>query len=79
MNLKERTYTISIKGTKNFQSVNLTEGFTATVDEKFDEFEWTTMKEALKDRLIAETKKCLQGFVQERNLDDEIEISIEEK
>lgn len=77
--LKERTYTVSIKGTKNYQSINLTEGFSAVVDEKFDEFSWATMKEDLKARLIEETKKCLNNFIQQRTLDDNIEISIDEK
>jgi hypothetical protein len=77
--LKERTYTVSIKGTKNYQSVNLTEGFSAVVDEKFDEFNWAAMKEDLKGRLIEETKKCLANFTEQRQFDDNIEISIGEK
>lgn len=78
MNLEKRNYSISIKGSKNFQSVSLTEGFEVNVDEDFNELDFTQEKELLKNRLIDETKKTLTEFVDGRKVDDDIDIDIDE-
>lgn len=74
MKLSKKIYSVSTKGSKNYQSVTLTEGFEVSVDEDFDEFEYETQKAALKDRLITETKQYLNTFVEEREMDDSIEL-----
>jgi hypothetical protein len=74
MNIEKRSYVVSVKGTKNYQSVSLSEGFEVLVDEQFDVFAFEEEKQKLKDRLVVETKSLLNTFVEERKFDDEIDV-----
>ena len=72
--IKNRTYSVSAKGTRNFQSVSITEGFDVVVDETFDEFAFEAEKQRLKDRLLEETKNYLNVFTEEIAFDSDITV-----
>ena len=74
MNITKKSYTVSVKGSKNFQSVSLTEGFDVDIDDSFNAFDFEQEKQKLKDRLVDEIKSYLNVFVKEREIDDEIDI-----
>ena len=62
MKITEKTYEVSVKGSKNFQSVGVTESFTVLIDDKFDQLEFETTKVQLKERLIDEVKSYINQF-----------------
>jgi hypothetical protein len=74
MNITEKTYSVSIKATKNFNSVSVTEGITVKVDDTFADLEWEVSKQELKDRLIEETKKLINKWDDDLQLDKDIEL-----
>lgn len=59
MNIEKKNYTVSVKLTRNYQSISLTEGFDVTVDDSFNEFDFEQQKQEVKDRLAEEAKKYL--------------------
>lgn len=69
----KRTYTVSIKASKNYQSVSLTEGFEVDVDEKFNELDFDVEKQKLKDKLVSEANDFINSFVEEREISDSID------
>ena len=75
MNIKEKTYNVTLKGTKNYNSVSVTEGVTVFIDDNYNEFEFETYKQQLKDRLKKETRDLSDSW----NNDMDIDLSIEEK
>ncbi len=58
MKVSKKSFTISYSGTKNFQSVKITEGFEVEVDETFSELE--------------EVLKEVENFSREREINDQI-------
>jgi predicted DNA-binding antitoxin AbrB/MazE fold protein len=76
MKTTKRIYNLSIKGTKNYQSVSVTEGFEVEVDKDFNELEFEVEKQKLKDKLTEETKKLLNQFTESRKIDDNIDLTL---
>lgn len=74
MKTTKRTYTVSVKGSKNYQSVSLTEGFEVEMDEHFNIIDFETEKNTVKERLIEETQNYLNEFVDEQALDRELDL-----
>lgn len=72
MKLTKKNFTMTVSGTKNFQSVKLTEGFEVEVNDEFNELEFESMKSQLKDRLIKEVLAGITDFNKEREIDDAI-------
>lgn len=77
MKITKKEYTVSVKGSKNYQSISLTEGFETEVDEDFSQFDFESEKQLIKDRLIDEAKEYLNEFVEQRELDDNIDINLD--
>lgn len=69
MNIIKKSFSVSVKPTKNYQSIALTEGFEVVVDENFSEFDYEIEKQAIKDRLAVEAKKYLDSTTNVGNLD----------
>lgn len=69
MNISKKSYSVSVKLTRNYQSISLTEGFEVIVDDKFDEFVYEAEKQAVKDRLVEESKKYLDGTISNTVID----------
>ena len=76
MKMKERSFKIGVTGSKNYQSVRLEESFTVEVNENFSELDFAKFKQEMKDRLMEETKKEINNFVEERELDDNLDLEI---
>lgn len=74
MNIVTKNYSISVKGTRNYQSISISEGFEVAIDETFDEFQFEAEKQKLKDKLVEESKNYLNVFVEEITFDGSISI-----
>ena len=61
MKINKKVWSASVKLTKNYQSINLTEGFEVEVDKDFDEFSYEAMKQDIKDRLVEEANKYINN------------------
>lgn len=70
MNVNKKTYNVSIKLTRKFNSISITEGFEVEVDKDFNEFEFETHKQMIKDKLIEEGKKYLDNVI------DTVEVTL---
>ncbi len=73
MKIKTKNYSVSVKLTKNYQSINLTEGFEVEVDVDYDEFAFEAMKQEIKDRLVEEANKYINTVT---NNKDEIQLDL---
>lgn len=62
MNIKERSFNVTLKATKNYNSAAVTEGLTVLVDDQFNELDWEVMKQEVKDKLTEEVKKLLETW-----------------
>lgn len=76
MKITKKEYTVSVKGSKNYQSISLTEGFEVNVDEDYSHIDFESEKQQIKDRLIDEAKDYLNEFVEQRELDDSINLDL---
>ena len=74
MKEKERTYAITLKGSRNYNSVSVTEGFTISVDDGYNQLEFESMKTSLKDKLTQEVKKLINDFDTDLRIDETIDL-----
>lgn len=71
MNIEKKIYNVSVKATRKFQSVSITEGFEVTMDKDYDEFQYESFKQMIKDKLIVEARQYLDNVV------DTIDVNLE--
>lgn len=74
MKTTKRTCTVSVKGSRNFQSVSLTEGFEVDIDEKFNILDFENERNVVKERLINETQNFLDEFVEAQEISKNLEM-----
>lgn len=72
MKINKKVWSASVKLTKNYQSINLTEGFEVEVDKDFDEFSYEAMKQDIKDRLVEEANKYINNVTNYDKIDLEL-------
>lgn len=74
MNIEKKTYSVSVKATRNYQSVSVSEGFDVMIDDKFNQFDFEQEKQRLKDRLVDEARTLIGGFVEQIQIDEDINL-----
>ena len=74
MNIQKKSFTVSVRGSKNYQSVELSQSFDVLVDDSYDEFSFQAEQQRLKDQLIEETNNYLDSFVSSRKKSDSLDI-----
>ena len=72
MKINKKVWSASVKLTKNYQSINLTEGFEVEVDKDFDEFSYEAIKQDIKDRLVEEANKYINNVTNYDKIDLEL-------
>lgn len=75
MNITSKRYRVGLTGTRNFNSVRVEEEVEVTVDDDYNEFEFETYKQQLKDRLKQEVRDLSDSW----DNDMAIDLTIEDK
>ena len=72
MKIKERTFSYAIKGTRNFNSVNVSESITVG-EENFNALDWEQLKTTMKERIKEEALTEINSWDKKINIDKSLE------
>lgn len=67
MKITKKSFSLTVKASANYNTFGLSEGFEIEMDSEFNDFDFEAMRQALKDRLIAEAKDGVKTLNEELN------------